>query len=330
MYSKHSSHIFSRSTSENIYSCSLLAMHGLLCQRSTKPHSMTGFSYWSVLKDPVKALIAMSFLQNIKILFGLNHDLHILYIIIRTGSADICENQVPSLGKYNSQQYIKEMYMHERQTKMHFPQRKCPSHWFWIYGWHRVRSGLVWLCTSVATGPSDSTGQRWSTKGGRSEGGDERDPSFFHELIGLGRVYCRKQEEGRRERGRVKDEGWGWQQGACPIMWPSLTACLSSHCRNQFALCGTVDTERERLPGGLAQEKQQQTQPDEDTSPIANMKWNLNSASAATSDFLQYLHVLLQEGALIRDWVGAVSRQWTQSGEQWSAVESKHDEQKET
>lgn len=52
------------------------------------------------------------------------------------------------------------------------------------------------------------------------------------------------------------------QRGACPIAssWLSLFVCLSSHCGNQFALCGTVDTERERLPGGLAQEKQQQTQ----------------------------------------------------------------------
>lgn len=37
------------------------------------------------------------------------------------------------------------------------------------------------------------------------------------------------------------------------IVLLSLSVCLSSHCGNQFAFCGTVDRERERLPGGEQQ-----------------------------------------------------------------------------
>lgn len=37
------------------------------------------------------------------------------------------------------------------KQRLHFPHRKCPSHWFWICGWHRVHFVLVlaWLCTKA-------------------------------------------------------------------------------------------------------------------------------------------------------------------------------------
>ncbi len=163
------------------------------------------------------------------------------------------------------------------KQKIHFPQRKCSSHWFWIFGWHRVRFfwfGLAWLCTKAS--PVARCGYRpvrqhragLREEGGRSERGKHTDPSLFSAMIGSGRVYCRKREVGRQERrGGVRMRaGVGWGAARClsyRIVWLSLClfVCLSSHCRNQFALCGTVDKERERLPGGLAQEKQQQTQP---------------------------------------------------------------------
>lgn len=144
------------------------------------------------------------------------------------------------------------------KQKIHFPQRKCPSHWFWIFGLARSPfcSDLAWLCTEASPvarcGYRPVRQHRGGIRGGRGEiggGAVDTDPSLFLALIGSGRVYCCKQEVGRQGGGGV-----GWGAAKClsyRIVLLSLFVCLSSHCRNQFALCGTVDKERERLPGGL-------------------------------------------------------------------------------
>lgn len=120
----------------------------------------------------------------------------------------------------------------------------------------------MWLRTKASTlarlGYRPVRGEKGEIRAGKGDA----DPGLFLALTGLGeRVYCRKWEVGKQGGGSGEGLAEG-QRGACPIAssWLSLFVCLSSHCGNQFALCGTVDTERERLPGGLAQEKQQQTQ----------------------------------------------------------------------
>lgn len=75
-------------------------------------------------------------------------------------------------------------------------------------------------------------------EGGVAEDADPK-PSPHIEWLGGG-VYCREQEARVR---RKREEGGGWCLSYCTVL-PSVSVCLSSHCRNQFALCGTVDTER--------------------------------------------------------------------------------------
>lgn len=107
------------------------------------------------------------------------------------------------------------------------------------------------LCTKASAvaqcGYPDSIG------GGEEVGSErEKDPSLFFALTGSEGVYCHKQEE---RGGGIKCRLRGSE---VPVLSHRLFVCLSSHCRNQFALCGTADKERERLPSGLVQKKQQQ------------------------------------------------------------------------
>lgn len=163
--------------------------------------------------------------------------------------------------------------MHERQAKDTFSSEKM-SITLILNMWMAhspVCSGLTWRGSApkrhqwpvVATGQLDSTGRDW----GRSERGKDTDQSLVLALIGSGRVYCRKREIRRREEG---GEGWGkglveGQRGACPIAssgW--VCACLSVCPHTVEINLPSVElwTKRgKRLPGGLAQEKQQQTQP---------------------------------------------------------------------
>lgn len=111
------------------------------------------------------------------------------------------------------------------------------------------------------------------TPGGRIEGGWVRSESEKVQIqasslhwsaqgvfIAVSR-RLERQGRGGEDEERGLDSGTARCLSYC-IIWLSLSlfVCLSSHCRNQFALCGTVDKERERLPGGLAQKKCQQTQ----------------------------------------------------------------------
>lgn len=93
--------------------------------------------------------------------------------------------------------------------------------WFWLGSAPKLHQR-----PSVATGQLDSTGQDWRTKGGRSEGEKERHPSVFLELTGLGWVYCREKEVGRRERGWVKDDRWAARCMSYRVA-ESVPVCLS-------------------------------------------------------------------------------------------------------
>lgn len=120
------------------------------------------------------------------------------------------------------------------KQRLHFPHRKCPSHWFWICGWHRVHFVLVlaWLCTKAP--PAAQCGYwpvRQHRAGLKDEGREirgkkERHPSVFLELTGLGWVYCREKEVGRRERGWVKDDRWAARCMSYRVA-ESVPVCLS-------------------------------------------------------------------------------------------------------
>jgi len=166
-----------------------------------------------------------------------------------------------SCGKYNPQRCNKEnvhawktskRYIFLRENVRHIDRecrREQSPFWFGEAVRRSVANGSV-LQPAGRTAQVEEGGRR----GGRR--------CLFLALNGSMRVYCCKQEVGRHETG-----GKGGGAGVAArclsyhIVWLSLSlfVCLSSHCRNQFALCGTVDKERKRLPGGLAQEKQQQT-----------------------------------------------------------------------
>lgn len=157
--------------------------------------------------------------------------------------------------------------------------------WFGVALHRGFTSGPV-----LATDQLDSTGEELGEEGVRS--GGDTDPSLFLALIGSGRVYCRKREVGRQGGGGV-----GWGAAKClsyRIVLLSLFVCLSSHCRNQFALCGTVDKERERLPGGLfwrnSSKHNQDTWRQKQRLP-SNMRNKPNTQKAPldlTLNFLQY------------------------------------------
>lgn len=95
-------------------------------------------------------------------------------------STDICENQVPLVGKHNPQRYIKEMYMHERQAKDTFSSEKMSI--TLILNIRMAQSpfcsGLAWRGPAprvhqwpgVATGQLDSTRQDWGKKEGDQRG----------------------------------------------------------------------------------------------------------------------------------------------------------------
>lgn len=229
-------------------------------------------------------------------------DVHTLYSVTVMDSTDICDSIrflrwgdiIPSdIYKINvhawktSKRYI---FLRENVHPIDFE----------YSDWHGVRFVLVWRGSAprlhqwpgVATDQLDSTGEELGEEGVRSGGGDDTDPSLFLALIGSGRVYCCKQEVGRQGGGGV-----GWGAAKClsyRIVLLSLFVCLSSHCRNQFALCGTVDKERERLPGGLfrrnSSKHNQDTWRQKQRRP-SNMRNKPNSQKAPlhlTLNFLQH------------------------------------------
>lgn len=130
---------------------------------------------------------------------------------------DICGNQVPLVGKYNPQQYVKEMYMHERQAKDTFSSEKMSI--TLILSFRMAQSlfcsGLARLCAEAS--PAAQRGYRpvrqhragFREEGGRSGREEDTDQRLFLALIGSGRVYCRKWEIGRRGRGVRMREGVG-------------------------------------------------------------------------------------------------------------------------
>lgn len=82
-----------------------------------------------------------------------------------------------------------------------------------------------------------------------------------------GGVYCRETggrwDEKEAEEGGAR-AGGGERKEAVPVLWHRLadpSVSVSSHSRNQFALCGTVDTERGKVSKHDKDTCKQQVQP---------------------------------------------------------------------